>query len=490
MKGIPNSKLPFDFVVMFLVAIVVTSCHKDYVYMRKENHPPVADAGPDQTVMLDLSYGAVLNGDGSSDPDNNIVTYEWTKLFGPSFVKFSIPVSEKKWQVLAANLVEGVYLFELKVTDAGGLFSRDTMQVDVFTTSSGTRSCDNSGRRQVNAQLITFGNLSEARYRVAVASAGNKILFGGGYLSNGVSSRVDIYDRVAQTWSTAELSVARGAISAIAAGSKIFFAGGQTLSGVNTAIFSAVDIYDASTDTWSTASLSEPRSLMAAAAVGNKVFFAGGVNGYSGSVETYSDKVDIYDVLSNSWSTSRLSKAKADISAVTVQNKVYIAGGYELTQVGPYVSASPSRTIDIFDNAANSWSLSHLYEPKADFAALAIGDNIYWAGGISSWSSPGSCTVEIKNVKTWSSSIASLYHPAIWGIDGGENAVVSDNKIVFPSDYDNRFDIYDIANNSWFIGLLPVTRLKGSIISVNNSIYITGAYVDGTVSNKVWKLEF
>ncbi len=35
-----------------------------------------------------------------------------------------------------SNLTEGVYQFELKVIDAGGLFSKDTVQVTVSAASS------------------------------------------------------------------------------------------------------------------------------------------------------------------------------------------------------------------------------------------------------------------------------------------------------------------------------------------------------------------
>ena len=71
---------------------------------------------------------------------------------------------------------------------------------------------------------------------------------------NGASTRVDIYDRVNQSWSTAELSLRRIQIGTIALGNQIFFAGGN-----NGQATSRIDIYDASGNTWSSTELSEPR---------------------------------------------------------------------------------------------------------------------------------------------------------------------------------------------------------------------------------------
>jgi hypothetical protein len=44
-----------------------------------ENQPPIADAGPDQTLEQTSLQGAMvtLNGTGSSDPDNDTMTYYW-----------------------------------------------------------------------------------------------------------------------------------------------------------------------------------------------------------------------------------------------------------------------------------------------------------------------------------------------------------------------------------------------------------------------------
>src|SRR6187399_1547615 len=91
------------------------------------NKPPVANAGPDQTITLPASTTS-LNGSGSSDPEDNIRIFSWTKVSGPpSFTITDATVI----QTQVSNLVEGTYQFELKVTDAGGLFHSDTVQITV-----------------------------------------------------------------------------------------------------------------------------------------------------------------------------------------------------------------------------------------------------------------------------------------------------------------------------------------------------------------------
>ena len=101
------------------------------------NHPPVANAGNDTTIMLPGNT-VNLNGSLSFDPDSNITGYLWTKISGPS--SFNI-TNANAVQTPVINLVQGVYLFELKVTDADGLFDRDTIQVTVVNKPPACTNC-------------------------------------------------------------------------------------------------------------------------------------------------------------------------------------------------------------------------------------------------------------------------------------------------------------------------------------------------------------
>ncbi len=435
------------------------------------NHSPIANAGPDQVITLPVN-SATLDGSSSSDPDNDITDYIWTSIYGASLVQISNTTAV---QAQVTSLVEGVYQFELKVTDAGGLSSRDTVNVTVNKAALPNNCATN--RPLVNATGSKVGNLSKPRTNSAVASAGNKIVFAGGISSdepNG-SSRVDIYDIAANTWSTAELSVARYGITAISAGNKIFFAGGASGDGFDFFFtYSNVDIYDVSTNTWSLAFLSDSKTDLAAAAVGNKVIFAGGyANGWS-------NKVDIYDISANTWSTTALSESKSGISAVTLHDKVYFAGGRGWGNQ----AISFSDRIDIYNDVSNSWSTSTLSEPKSDLSGIPIGNKIYWAGGYNFQG--GLCKVEIKDVVAQTNSFENLSLPS------QVKAVLKDNKIVFYNLWNSKFDIYDLNTNIWSIGVKPINIVGASIISVNNTIYIAGGFTGdyNNISGEVWKLEF
>jgi hypothetical protein len=435
--------------------------------IRLQNRTPVANAGPDQTITLPVNIVA-LDGTASSDPDNNITGYTWTKIEGPfSFTLTNASTGKAE----LTNLVPGTYLFELKVTDAGGLFSKDTVQIMVNTST--IAGCNNSNRSKVYARLIPFGTLSQPGKYMSVGAAGSKIVFcGRSSYGPSLSSRVDIYDLISQSWSTAELSVARALISVVAAGNKIFFAGGRTTaSALNT-----VDIYDVYTGTWSTSALSVAGQLISSATLGNKVFFAGGDGANSPLVR--SRIVDIYDLTTRTWSTAPLSESKNYVSAVTANNKLYFAGGEN------------SGLIDIYDNATNSWSTSQMQEGKMGYAAVSVSNKIYWAGGV--YNARESCTVEIRDVVTGSTSIQYLSKPLSWWNNTGRDAVVKDNKIIFfrGSEAGKEFDIYDIASNSWSIGVFPFTVEGACIISVNNTVYLAGGVIDGSETNLVWTLDF
>ena len=90
------------------------------------NIAPTANAGPDQTITLPTN-NTTLNGSGT-DPDGTIAAYQWTKISGPAA---GIITNAAAATTTVTGLVQGVYKFELRVTDNNGAIGKDTIQVTV-----------------------------------------------------------------------------------------------------------------------------------------------------------------------------------------------------------------------------------------------------------------------------------------------------------------------------------------------------------------------
>lgn len=91
-----------------------------------QNQPPMANAGPDQTVEATSPAGAfvTLNGAGSSDPDGDVLTYNWTGLFGAvSGVSPTVTLSL------------GTHTLTLTVSD-GQATATDTVSITVQDTTA------------------------------------------------------------------------------------------------------------------------------------------------------------------------------------------------------------------------------------------------------------------------------------------------------------------------------------------------------------------
>src|SRR6187399_1512868 len=141
--------------ILIISLVIFISCKKETSCegcATKSNKPPIAVAGPDQVITLPID-SVSLDGRSSSDPDGSISNYLWTKISGP--VSFNI-IKPTDSITKVKSLFAGTYLFELKVTDNGGLSAKDTMQV--FVNAIMTTSCDN--RPIINATLVPIGTLS------------------------------------------------------------------------------------------------------------------------------------------------------------------------------------------------------------------------------------------------------------------------------------------------------------------------------------------
>jgi hypothetical protein len=91
--------------------------------------PPIANAGPDQTVNEGATV--MLDGSNSSDPDDGIASYLWVQTAGPQITLTSTTAIQPTFTAQNVGPSGSSLTFQLTVTDNGGLQSTDTCIVNV-----------------------------------------------------------------------------------------------------------------------------------------------------------------------------------------------------------------------------------------------------------------------------------------------------------------------------------------------------------------------
>ncbi len=122
------------------------------------NHPPTANAGPDQTV--DSSSLVTLDGSLSSDPDGDAITYAWSQVSGPT-ISLNDPTAVKP--TFTAPVGPATIVMSLIVTDIHGAASTaDQVTINVNAPPNNPPTA-NAGPDQTvaSASLVTLdGSLS------------------------------------------------------------------------------------------------------------------------------------------------------------------------------------------------------------------------------------------------------------------------------------------------------------------------------------------
>ena len=211
------------------------------------------------------------------------------------------------------------------------------------------------------------------------------------------------------------------------------------------------------------------RSEIKSATAGNKILFVGGSNANSNSHPSL--VVDIYDFVSNTWTTKKLEENSRDGITVTAsRDKIFMAGG------GDFTSNTFTSRVDIYDAYSDSWSVARLSTPRANLAAGSAGNKVVFAGGqgYDDWGYPWDYAVDIYDIPTdtWTTARLSAGRSKI-------SATTVDNKIYFAGGqtdltfFDN-IDIYDVSTNSWDTSYLAARKGRVSSIAAGDKIYWAG----------------
>lgn len=121
------------------------------VVVEQPNDPPIADAGPDQTV----SAGDMVQLDGSAsyDPEGSVLTWHWQLINRPSG-STAVLIDDQSAMPRFAVDQAGTYTVQLVVDDGTFDSSPDSMQVTAQSTDSGTcLSCQAMARQALRERL-------------------------------------------------------------------------------------------------------------------------------------------------------------------------------------------------------------------------------------------------------------------------------------------------------------------------------------------------
>lgn len=468
--------------IIFFTLFLFAGCEKPLltnnnsggnVNPESKKKPPVANAGPDQVITPPATL--ILDGSKSSDPDNNIVSYKWKKISGPSSFKIS---NDTAVQIQVTNLTGGIYSFELKVIDADGLFDTDTVTVTVIIAAI-VQDCGDWVCVNVPSFSTTHSS-AENFYQAygASATSQNKAYFAGGTddftpyggsYDNGFE-----FDPESKSFRNFKLSVPRSFLAGEATGNKILFAGGEDVSWyLNYPVYNTVDIYDNQTLTHTVATLSEARSHLASASLGSQAFFIGGKRKVG-----FSDKMDIYNSTNNSWQVITMPHARGYAGAAIIGSKLYIAGGQN--------SNGNIRTIDVYEIQSGQWASLEAPNDHAFSSVVSINNKLIVAGG----DGKNNKSADIYNTTTgqWSSVnlSSSRFKMAV--------ATVK-NKVVFLggaysftgqyfSNETGEIDIYDDTTGGWAVGSVSPGVCGMMAASVGSQIiYVGFMWENNTTTN-------
>jgi K319L-like, PKD domain len=432
------------------------------------NHPPVANAGPDQTIVQPANT-TILDGSASWDPDNNIVGYAWTKLSGPSTPGINNPVDV---QTQIGNLVSGVYEFELTVTDAGGLNSKDTVLITLenlpgqppvadagadVTVNYNLQTCsiepmainlDGSASFDPDGTLVSYQweLISAINTAVIISNPGSAVTTATHLMPGIYGFSLKVTDDVGATdIDTVWINVVP----------------------VNRTVINAQLI--------PVGSLSQARKVSAVATIDNKILFAGGTAVPAGPGPSFSSRVDIYDITTDSWNTAELSQPRLGITAVTSGAKVLFAGG---TGLLPSSRVGQTSRIDVYDVTTGFWTTLEL--PQAGhYSSLAQGSNVFFSGGnlIRIYNVPGN-SWSAKSISQSRYLIAPANVQGKLYFSGG--ASTTSGGIPFPN-----IDIYDPAVNAWSVSDMSKPKFGIAAMGMRGKILWAGGSTSDGLTNEV-----
>lgn len=261
---------------------------------------------------------------------------------------------------------------------------------------------------------------------IGAAAVDGKIYFVGGNITVK-------YDPITNTWeSIASLPIYNGWGTVVACQNKIYVIGGN--SEIPT------QVYDPTTDTWANrTSIPTTRSLLQANVVNGKIYVISGQKPSFYGIADPSDVNDVYDPLTDSWSSmSPIPIPVEGYASAVLDNKIYLIRGGTAANV----AQNATNQVQIFDPQTNQWT---------NGTPIPVG--VAYARA---------CTT------------TGLLAPKRIYVIGGANVANSRNTSSFATDLNQ---VYTPETGNWSVAAsLPAPRWKSTLVNVDDELYMIGGF--------------
>jgi N-acetylneuraminic acid mutarotase len=245
----------------------------------------------------------------------------------------------------------------------------------------------------------------------------------------------------------------------------------------------STEAYNPATDTWTEkTSMPTSRSYFGTAVYQNKIYCIGGKTLWKIDVNV-TNVNEVYDTESDSWETKTpMPVGRYGIVANVVDGKIYLIGGWIRSESSSNIEKSDR--VDIYDTVTDTWTTgSPMPTAVAGYASAVMDGKIYVISGAATGSTITNLT-QIYDTKTdkWSLGVPipmGVCSAAAGATTGTEAAkaiyVIGGSNATYPLSGQYTNQVYFPETNSWSAAAsMPVDRAGLSVTVVNDTLYAIG----------------
>lgn len=236
---------------------------------------------------------------------------------------------------------------------------------------------------------------------------------------------------------------------------------------------------------WSEVQMPRPNVQLSAVSLSNKIYLAGGNMDSSTPMEV----IDIYDVERKSWEEKSLGEAKLFIAAVNSENKLIFGGGL----TGFFPTLTFSNLIEVYDPILDEWDSALLSEQKITNAVIS-NNKVFFGGGMTGFSFNNNVLQTTFIIDIYDLSTNEVTQDTLSEARALMAAAATDNIVLFAGgsrtgvgQVSDRVDIYDVSREEWTTAQLSEARTSATAVAIGDKILIAGGNKAGinNSSNRV-----